>query len=439
MAGLKPVALPPHLDAGQVERLARWRREFHRHPELSWLEYRTTARIAEHLAGLGFVIRAGAELYTASPHNWPDPAIRERAWRAAAAELGEEHPWLAHCCDGHSGLVATLDSGRPGTCHGFRFDLDALPIQESGDSGHLPQAEGFASRHDGVMHACGHDGHAAVGIGLAEWLAANQASGKWHGKAHLFFQPAEEVAGGGRWFAELPELAEVDRLLSLHLGITSRREIVLDATWLAARIADVEISGRSSHAGNAPEQGRNALLAACTAIPGLYALPRHSGGSSRIGVGRLRSDNAQNVVSDRACFRFEIRGSNDNVCDELLKRAGQCVEGAAHMQGCRATLHEVSRFEACDNHPGLVRELNTGLERIGVPKAAVRTSHRVPASEDATSLSRVVQENGGQATHILFGCDTRGGHHNPSFDFDEDLMAWAVDVLACALAAPRDQ
>jgi len=431
---LNAAALPIHPDAERVSRLATWRREFHRRPELSWLEYRTTARVAEYLERLGFEIRAGRELYSEPPHNWPEPEIREHAWRAAAAELGDDHRWLKRCSDGHSGLVASLDSGRPGPCHGFRFDLDALPIQESGDSDHLPGGMGFASEHDGVMHACGHDGHTAVGIGLAEWLAGNCITGQWHGKVHLFFQPAEEVAGGGRWFAELPELAEVQRLLSFHLGITGRREIVLDATWLAARIADVEIAGRSSHAGNAPEQGRNALLAACTAIQGLYALPRHSGGSSRVGVGRLASDNAQNVVSDQARFRFEVRGSSDAVCNELMERARSCIDGAAAMQGCSAVTREVSRFEACDNHPELIRHLEDGLDRIGVPAAAVRTSCRVPASEDATSLSRIVQQNGGQATHLLFGCDTRGGHHNPAFDFDEDLMAWAVDILAASMS-----
>ncbi len=405
-------------------------------PELSWLEFRTTAQIANRLEAWGFRIRCGAELYQQDPHNWPEESLRHQAWTRAAAEMGPDGGWLEACRQGHTGLVATLDSGRPGPCHGFRFDLDALPIRESDDPDHLPARAGFASAHPGVMHACGHDGHAAVGIGLAQWLIANQAAQRWSGKVHLFFQPAEEVAGGGRYFAQLPELAEVDRLLSFHLGIRARREIVLDATWLAARMVEVRIHGRSSHAGNAPEQGRNALLAACVAIQGLYALPRHADGTSRVNVGRLVSDNAQNVISDLAGFVFEVRASSDAVCDALLARAAQCIEGAAQTQGCRAEWHETSRFESQDNHPGLIAMLRRRLADIGVPASAVRCAARVPASEDATCLSRVVQERGGQATHLLFGCDTRGGHHNPKFDFDEDLLAWAVDVLALALAEP---
>jgi len=431
--------LPTHPDAERTARLAQIRRDLHRHPELSWLEYRTTAVIAEHLAGLGYAVRAGAELYQQAPHNWPQASAREAAWQQAAAALGSDHHWLQHCHSGYSGVVATLDSGQPGPCYGFRFDMDALPITEATDHDHQPQTQGYASQHDGVMHACGHDGHVSAGLGLAQVLAQGLDQSlqtektAWTGKVHLFFQPAEEVAGGGQYFAELPELAEVDRFASFHIGITGQREIVLDATWLAARIIDVSLHGRSSHAGNAPQDGNNALLAACTVIQNLYALPRHSGGMTRVNIGRLHSNNAHNVISDQACFRLEVRGGDDAVCDALMARAQAVINGAAAMHGCAAESSTVSRFEAQDNHAALVQKLQTALHDIGVPQQAIRVSYRVPASEDATSMSRVVQANGGEATHLLIACDTRGGHHNPRFDFDEDLLPWAVDVLALLL------
>jgi aminobenzoyl-glutamate utilization protein A len=154
---------------------------------------------------------------------------------------------------------------------------------------------------------------------------------------------------------------------------------------------------------------------------------------TRVNVGRLHSNNAHNVISDRCVFRLEVRGSDDAVCDALLARAEAVIQGAAGMHGCAAETATVSRFEAQDNHPALVKKLQTALADIGVPEQAVRVSHRVPASEDATSMSRVVQQNGGEATHLLIACDTRGGHHNPRFDFDEDLLPWAVDVLALLL------
>ncbi len=431
MADRERIELPRHQNNTLIAELAAIRRDLHQYPELSWLEYRSSAIIAERLHQLGYSVVAGADLYQSQPHNWPDQCQRDAAWQLAATELGHDHPWLQQCRSGYSGVVATLDSGNPGPCLGFRFDIDALPISEANDAEHAPKALDFVSRHAGVMHACGHDGHISAGIGLAEKLvcALHTDAKAWSGKVHLFFQPAEEVAGGGHCFAALPQLQEVQRFASFHLGITGRREIVLDATWLAARIVDVTFSGHSSHAGNAPQDGHNALLASCTAIQNLYALPRHSGGMTRVNVGRLHSHNAHNVISDRCEFRFEVRGSNDAVCDDLLQRAQAVLDGAASMHGCTATSTAVSRFESQDNHQAMVQRLQQALPAIGIPEAALRLSYQVPASEDATSMSRVVQQNGGQATHMLIACNTRGGHHNPRFDFDEDLLAWAVDVL----------
>ncbi len=424
-------ALPDHGDQRLVEELAQIRREFHRHPELSWLELATTARIAGRLEKLGFNVTTGASLYAHEPQNWAPLEQRQTAWQQAAEQLGSDNRWLNACREGHTGLVATLDSGNPGPCVGFRFDIDALPIQESNTDQHRPVRDAFASLQSGVMHACGHDGHITVGIGLAERLvgALQHDSSAWSGKVHLFFQPAEEIAGGGAVFAELPQLQEVERFATFHIGITGQREIVLDATWLAATIVDVDIDGRSSHAGNAPEQGHNALLAACIAIQGLYALPRNSAGVTRINVGQLHCDNAQNVIADHARFRMEVRGGNNDCCQDMISHAEKVIQGAALMQTCVARLTPVSRFEAYPNHQGFVDQLQHDLEDIGVPGKCLRRAYQVPASEDATNMSRVVQENGGLASHLLIGCDTRGGHHNPRFDFDEDLMAWGVDVF----------
>jgi len=427
--------LPRHPDAERVHQLATLRREFHRHPELSWLEFRTSAEIARQLRELGFEVRTGAELYTREPHNWPPAKQRAEALRQARSAVGG-NPGGADALSEYSGVVATLDSDRPGPCFGFRFDIDALPIAEADDDDHEPARAGFASQNPGVMHACGHDGHIAAGLGLARRLSKGLAGDApaWCGRVHLFFQPAEEVAGGGVYFAELAELQEVDRFATFHIGITGRREVVLDATWLAASILDVTFHGRGAHAGNAPEQGNNALLAACAAIQGLYALPRHSGGSSRLNVGRLRSDNAQNVIADQTRFRFEVRGADNHVRDDLRQRATAVIEGAAAMQGCEAHIEPVSEFIAHPNHDAFVDRLQDCLSRLDLPPAAIRRSYRVPASEDATCMSRAVQDRGGEASHLLIGSPTRGGHHNSRFDFDEDLLAWAEDVFYAMVA-----
>ncbi len=148
------------------------------------------------------------------------------------------------------------------------------------------------------------------------------------------------------------------------------------------------------------------------------------------------SDNAQNVISDRARFGFEVRGGNDRVCDELLGRAAQCIEGAAGMQCCRTSVRETSRFEVRDNHPALVESLRETLCRAGVPEAAIRTSHLAPGTGERGRDQPVARgpEKRRPGTGLLIGCDSRGGHHNPSFDFDEDLLTWTAEILR---ASPR--
>jgi len=420
--------LPPYPDQSAVQDIASLRQHLHKMPELSWLEFQTTAFLCQQMEELGYDIRWGKELYeTRLPHNLPPAADVQAAYARAEQTLGADNPYLADMKGGHTGLVATLKGGEDGPTYGFRFDIDALPIQESCQTCHGPASLGFVSQHHGAMHACGHDAHMAIGLGLAKQLADHKAQMK--GTVHFFFQPAEEVAGGGIVFAQLPELKEVDKFFTLHIGIINERKIVCDATWIAAQIFDVEIKGRASHAGNRPHEGQNALLAACQAVQGLYALPRHSAGMSRVNVGQFVSENANNVIADDVRFRFEVRGAQDEVCNHMAERAGQVINGAAAMNGCDARIHPVTRFASQPNSPDLIREIEEQAKTIGIPDGALRHPYQVPASEDASFMIRTVQDHGGQATHMVLGCPVQGGHHHERFDIDEDVLSWGCKLL----------
>ncbi|GGO83009.1 peptidase M20 [Marinobacterium nitratireducens] len=416
--------LPPCPDVALMRDLSETRRRFHRTPELSWTEYQTTARLCEELESLGFAVEWGQRLYARAPGNPPDPETDARAWQRAEQALGADNRYLAAMQSNRTGLVATLDGSGPGRVFGFRFDIDALPISESDAAAHVPAAEGFASAYPGIMHACGHDGHLTIGLGLARRLAASR--GRWNGRVHLFFQPAEEVAGGGAVFAELPQLAEVQLFTTLHLGILDRYRIVFDATWIAARIYDVVYRGLASHAGNAPQAGRNALLAACQAVQGLYALPRHSAGMSRVNVGRFRSDNAHNVIADEVHFRYEVRGGDDAICDFMAEAAERVLEGAARMNGVEWQRSVFAEFSSCPNSRALAERIAGLAQGLGLPQALLQDSFQVSASEDAGYLIRRVREQGGEATHLILGSPVGGGHHSPTFDFDEQLLGWGV-------------
>lgn len=417
--------LPPCPDADLMRELSETRRAFHRAPELSWTEYQTTARLCEALEALGFEVQWGRALYgDRRPSNPPDRDTDAAAFARAGQSLGAGNRYLSSMQGNRTGLVASLDGSGDGPVFGFRFDIDALPIRESEDSGHLPAREGFASTHPGIMHACGHDGHLTIGLGLARRLAANRE--RWGGRVQLFFQPAEEVAGGGALFADLPQLAEVERFLTLHLGILDRYRIVFDASWIAARIYDVVFRGQASHAGNAPQAGRNALLAACQAVQGLYALPRHSAGMSRVNVGRFHSDNAHNVIADEVRFRYEVRGGDNAVCDFMAEAAGRVLDGAARMNGVEWTRETFAEFSSYPNSRALAERVAATALGIGLPGALLQDSFQVSASEDAGFLIQQVREQGGEATHLILGSPVGGGHHSPTFDFDEQLLGWGV-------------
>ena len=191
------------------------RRDLHAHPELGFLEYRTASLAAERLARLGYAVTAGPEVMRAAAMaGGPTPAAVAAAQRDALA-AGASPEWVARMPAGQTGVVAELTRGA-GPVLAFRFDMDALPVSETPAERHRPNQQGFRSARDGLMHACGHDGHTAIGLAVAERLA-NPAAG-WHGTLRLIFQPAEEGGRGAKPMVEAGVLDDVDYFFAGHLG-----------------------------------------------------------------------------------------------------------------------------------------------------------------------------------------------------------------------------
>lgn len=171
------------------------RRDLHRYPELSWTEFRTTAKVAATLDALGYQLHFGEDyldLPSVMGRNIDVAGEKQRA-----AGQGADPVWLEQMGD-YTGLAATMTMDRPGPVIALRFDIDALPVSESQSSAHVPCCGGFASEIDGKMHACGHDGHTAIGLSVARWVAENREH--LAGEIRLIFQPGEEgCCGGKRW------------------------------------------------------------------------------------------------------------------------------------------------------------------------------------------------------------------------------------------------
>ncbi|EKE17306.1 MAG: hypothetical protein ACD_10C00509G0004 [uncultured bacterium] len=408
-----------------LEYVSRFRRDFHRHPELSWCEFRTTAVICRELKDLGYEVSWGKALWgDLQPHNLPPAEQLQQSYLEARQLMGEDDPYLPDMEGGYTGLVARMRCSDDDLHQAFRFDIDALHVAESDASSHLPTELGFASCHESKMHACGHDGHMAIGLGLAKLIAEHKNA--LRGTVTLFFQPAEEVSGGGVHFAKLPYLKGVQRLFSVHVGIVDQPVLVCDATWISAGVFDVVMKGRSAHAGNNPEYARNALLAACHGITALYGIARHSSGASRVNVGMLHSDNPNNVVSAETGFRFEVRGKSDAIREYMEQRATQILHGAGAMHEVEVSMSRRSVYENHPSHPELARQVKDQALAFGLRPDEVWDSYQVPASEDATFMTRAVNDQGGQACHLIFGCPVIGGHHNGRFDIPDQLLAWGA-------------
>lgn len=176
--------------------LSELRRDFHRHPEPGWMEFRTSGRIADllHLYGCDEVLT--------------DQQVCKAEARMGVPEGG-----------GMTGVIGMLYCGM-GPTVALRFDIDALPVRECEELDHFPAQEGFRSEHAGYMHACGHDGHITVGLGTAKLLC--QMREQLHGTVKFIFQPAEEGVRGARAIVENGHLEDVDFLLAAHMELEVR-------------------------------------------------------------------------------------------------------------------------------------------------------------------------------------------------------------------------
>ncbi len=196
---------------------------------------------------------------------------------------------------------------------------------------------------------------------------------------------------------------------------------------LGKRSPDI-YSASSAHAGKAPHEGWNALQAAATAIQNLYAIPRHGDSVTRINVGQVHSPNAQNVISDHALMRVEVRGETANLNDYMLASVDRIIEHAAGMHGVDYTTSlygKTTTFTADDQLVTTVADAAQSTDAV----TTVTDREDFGASEDASYLIKRVQSDGGQATYLGIGASNPSGHHTSRFDIDEESLEIGVNIV----------
>lgn len=423
----------------QRDELIQLRRDFHRYPETSWLEMRTSAKIAEYLTELGMEVLTGKDVCREETRiGVPDSDILERHF-SQVKEQGAPARFLTEELEqGYTGVVGILRCGE-GPTVALRFDIDALPMEEAEDLEHRPFREGFSSQNPGMMHACGHDCHAAIGLGTARILS--ELRDQLHGTVKFLFQPGEEGTKGAYAMVENGHLDGVDYFAGTHVAPDDKEDDgdITPGTYgsLATCKYNVFFHGQAAHAGGFPEEGKNAVLAAAHAAVGLSGIARHSQGISRVNVGVIRGGSNSNVVADEAMISMEVRGETDEINQYMDRRAKEICQAAAMMEECSCEMRLMGRAPSQVSSPELIERISN-LVRNHLPQYQVSSNPNAKnwGSEDIGFMMNRVQEQGGQAVYMRTMTKMASPQHTVRFDVDEDVLvkgAVSFSAIVCDL------
>jgi amidohydrolase len=372
------LTLPP-VDRGQ---LVATRRDLHQHPELGFQETRTSTLVAEQLQDLGYQVRTGV---------------------------------------GRTGVVAVKDGG--GRCVMLRADMDALPVEEAND---VP----YKSRHPGRMHACGHDGHVAMGLEAARRLAALALPGT----VKFAFQPAEEVSNGAQAMIAggVLEGPRVDAAFGIHLwNDLPVGTIGIMPGPIMASVDEFEITilGQGGHAA-APHQTIDPVLVAAhvvTALQSLVSRRRNPFEEGVVSVTQVSAGHAFNVTPGRAELRGTVRTFGGRFWEEAPRLVEETARGLAAAFGAEAEVRYRRLSGPLVNDPKMTELMRSVAEEI-VGKDRV-TGVRTMGGEDMSYFLRQVP-----GCFAFVGSASPGRkaspHHSATFDIDEDALPIGTELLS---------
>jgi amidohydrolase len=390
----------PPADA-QAERVRAWRRDIHQHPELSNREVRTAKLVAGHLAGLGYEVRTGVA---------------------------------------HTGVIGVLRGG-PGRVVALRADMDALPVvEETGLPFASRERASYAGRDVGVMHACGHDAHTAILMGVAEELAARRA--ELAGTVVLLFQPAEEGAPPGeRGGAELMleegafSSPSPDAVFGLHVTPelpTGRLGVRSGAAMASSDRLTIRVKGRQSHAAY-PWQGIDPIAAASRIVLALEALPARQVDAripSVVSIGAIHGGVRHNIIPGEVELLGTIRALDRAQREALHEKVRRTAEHTAQASGAEAEVEIDEGNPMVWNDPALLVRMRPALERAA---GAGRVEDVLPwtGAEDFAFYGQQVP-----ALFFWLGVRPPGVAasdatplHTPRFDLDEHALPLGVRAL----------
>lgn len=420
-----------------MNRFVEYRREFHHYAELGWREIRTSARIAEVLEEMGYKCLMGTQVInedTVSFEMLTDEEKQAEKERAIAQGAKTEY---VERTEGYPGVIAELDTGKEGPVTAFRFDIDCLPYEEPQKEGFRPFDEGYISCNAGNVHACGHDAHAAIGMGLAYELM--QKKDQLKGKMRIIFQPAEERYNGAQAIVDKGHLDDAMNFISVHMALTAEGWPLPSNTiacgckdFLSDDQIDVTFHGRAAHPCGASQEGKNALLAACTAALNLHAIAPHEEGLCRVNVGVLNAGVVVNTIAPNAFMSIEYRGQTKTIAAYARKRVFDILDGAAKAHDMEYTYEDFGEIPAAQSSDAMMEVIERAAKKVPWFEK-IYFEGSIGGTDDASVMMNKVQDNGGIATYVGIGCDTTQPLHNAEFDLDEDSIPATIEMLVHAV------
>jgi amidohydrolase len=367
------------------------RRDFHRHPELGFQEFRTAGIVAKELNNLGLEVTTGVA---------------------------------------QTGVVALLEGKFPGPVVLVRFDMDALPIQEE-------TGADYASVNPGVMHACGHDGHTAIGLTVARILEGQRES--LHGTVKFVFQPAEEGYGGAEQMVAAGVLTNPRPDVSLGVHLWNVKPvgwygISPGPVMAASEIFHIQVHGKGGH-GALPHLAIDPVVASAQIVAALQTVVARNVPPDQAGVvtvSTIHGGDAHNVIPTKVEMSGTIRSFDPDVREMILQRFTEIVTQTASALGCRTEIKLESLTPAVINHPDVTARVLQVAQSL-FPEESISSQFITMGSED---MAFMMQDIPGCYCFVGSANPEKGlgaPHHHPRFDIDEQALTRAVALVAATV------
>lgn len=359
-------------------------------------------------------------------HSHPEVAHKERQTNLyIRKELDDmEVPWLAPA---DNITIAVLDSGIPGATVGLRCDTDALPVKE--ETG-LP----YASETEGVMHACGHDAHMAIGLGTIKILKKHQ--GRWRGKVKVIFQPAEEGENGADKVIATGLVDDINVFFAVHVwsphksGTLHVSPVTVSA---AVNMFTVRLTGKGGH-GATPEKCADAIVAGASLVTSLQTVVSRGVSPMEpavLTIGSFHGGTAGNIIAQEAVLKGTIRTLREETRAKASESLRRFARDTAHMYGCEAQVEDIWVSDVVRNDPRAAEIVERCAYKL-VPADLVGTQQTMMLGDDFANYGRIAPYCYAQLGIGDKDKQTDYAHHNGKFRVDEDVLPLGTAWMASA-------